>query len=150
MVALGQDTRDNVVRVIGLEHGIQGRVEVFEDRGGTEAGLEFFQHLLAGRCPFDRGFLGTLFVGNRFWGIGIDGFQQVEQWAIDPQVSFNEPAVEVCEFQKTLNILNGCRFFPFHDSRDLLRVHVHQEKWWVASQASDGTNARDTNSILRC
>ena len=52
-MALGQDTRDNIVRGIGFQDGVQGRVEVFEDRGRTEAGLEFLKHLLAGRCPFD-------------------------------------------------------------------------------------------------
>ena len=62
-------------------------------------------------------------MGNRFWVVSLDGFQQVEQWGADPRVSFNEPSVEVCESQKALNILNGCRFFLFHDSRDLLRVH---------------------------
>ena len=64
-MALGQDTRDNVVRGIGFQDGSQGRVEVFEDRGGTEAGLEFFKHPLAYRCPFNRGFIVTFLIGNR-------------------------------------------------------------------------------------
>ena len=98
---------------------------MLEDRGGTEAGLEFLKHLLAGRRPFDRCFIGTLFVGNRFRVVGLDRLQQVEQWGADPLVSFNKSMVEVCESQETLNILNGGRFFPFHDSGDLFRVHLN-------------------------
>ena len=73
-MALGQDTRDYVVRGIGFQNDIQGRVEVLKDRGGTKVGLKFLKHLLTGRCPFDRGIISTLYVGNRSRVITFDGF----------------------------------------------------------------------------
>ena len=70
---MGQDTRHNIVGGVSFQDGFQGRVEVFEDRRGAEVGLKFLKHLLADRCPFDRGFIGTLLVGNRFQLIRLDG-----------------------------------------------------------------------------
>ena len=85
-MALGQDTSDNVVRSIGFQDGIQSRVDMFEDRRRTEAGLEFLKHLLVGRCPFDMDFIGTLLVGNGSRLSGLTVFNRLNS------------GVQICEY----------------------------------------------------
>ena len=77
-MALRQNTKDYVVRGICFQNGIHSSFEVLKDRGETEAGLKFLKQLLTVGCLFYRGFISTLFVGNRFWVIRFDGFLQVE------------------------------------------------------------------------